>query len=45
VAILENSLKKREVEMSLVFKMTFQCLFFLPEIITGASLDIDEDSG
>jgi hypothetical protein len=43
--ILKDPFEKGEIEMSLVLKAALQRLFFLPEIVTGASLDIDQDSG
>jgi hypothetical protein len=45
MAILDHPFEKGKIEMSLVFKAALQCLFFLPEIITGASLYADQDSG
>jgi hypothetical protein len=45
MAIFQDPFEKGEVEMGLVLKAAFQCLFFLPEIVTGVSLHTDQDSG
>ena len=45
VTILEDPFKKRKIEMGLVLKSTFKRLFFLSQVVTGASLHIDENSG
>jgi hypothetical protein len=45
MAILKHFLKERKIEMSLVLKAALQCLFFLAEIVAGASLYVDENSG
>jgi hypothetical protein len=43
MAVFQNPFEKRKVKMRLIFEVTFKCLFLLTQIITGASLHIDED--
>jgi hypothetical protein len=40
---LKDPPEEREIEMGLVFKLTFKSLFLLAEVIAGTSLDVDED--
>ena len=44
MAVFQDSLKKREVEVGLVFKSSLECLFLLAQIVAGTLINIDQNS-